>query len=135
MESVSNLPSVKNEKHNAFHRFCSSLRNPVFTENSHIIASVNVVCYKDGLLLSYCGEILLITRGYGYGTARFSDGDIELFDEKIYNLLESPECDYLTGRSDSVLVIETPSMDTKGVYRLDLIEDVKWFTTRGAKKV
>ncbi|MBA4054123.1 MAG: hypothetical protein C0490_05375 [Marivirga sp.] len=127
MESVSILPSVKSEKHDAFQRFCSSLKNPVFTENNHIIASVNVVCYKDALLLPLWGEILLFTHGYGYGTVRFSDGDVELFDEGIYNLLENAECKYLTGRNDDVLVIERPLPDSKCVHRLDLTEDVKRF--------
>lgn len=114
-------------KHVAFQLFCRTLRNPVFNENNHIIASVNVLCYKEGLLLQYWGEILLITHGYGSGTIRFSDGEPGLFDEGIYNLLESVECKYLSGRNDDVLVIETNSLDFKRVPRLDRTEDVKRF--------
>jgi hypothetical protein len=125
MELVSNISSARTTRLNAFQRFCSSLRNPVFTENNHIIASVNVVCYKHGSLWRYWGEILLITHGYGYGTVRISDGDGGLFDEGVYNLLESAECEYLAGRSDDVLVIEIPSHGYEDVRRLDLTEDVK----------
>jgi len=69
-DSVSNLSSVANAKHDAFQRFCSTLRNPVFTGNNYILASVNVLCYNDGVVSSYQGEILLITHGCGYDVWR-----------------------------------------------------------------
>ena len=117
--------TIKN-KLEAFQLFCTSLRNPVFTENKHILVAVKVVCYEDYRTPQlHWGEVLLVTHGYGFGNIRMSDGEEELFNEGVYNLLESADCEYSIGRTTATLVIETPSLDKIGIHRIDLIEDVK----------
>ena len=119
------VPTIQKNKLDAFQLFCASLRNPVFTENNHILAAVKVVCYEnDRTLKQRWGEVLLITHGYGFGNIRMSDGEEELFNEGVYNLLESADCEYSIGRTTATLVIETPSLDKIGIHRIDLIEDV-----------
>ncbi|MEJ7644546.1 MAG: hypothetical protein WKF87_08110 [Chryseolinea sp.] len=107
-----------------FNRFCSGLSHPVITENNHIIASVNVICYENRTMRHYSGEILLITHGFGVGHIRFSEGDKELFTEPVYELLESRNSEYCRGRSEQILVIENRDLGGNGIHRLELSEDV-----------
>ena len=120
------VASIQKKKLDAFQLFCSSIRNPVFTENNHILVAVKVVCYEDYRTPQlHWGEVLLITHGDGFGNIRMSDGDEELFNEGVYDLLESTDCEYSIGRTTATFVIETPSLDKIGIHRIDLIEDLK----------
>ncbi len=113
----------KGRRMDIFNGFCSRLHHPIITENNHIIASVNVVCYQDRTMRQYSGEILLIKQGFGAGHIRFSEGDKALFTEGIYDLLESADSEYANGRSEHTLVVENSSSNGNGIYRLDLTED------------
>ena len=66
-----------------------------------------------------------ISSSDGFGNIRMSDGDEELFNEGVYDLLESTDCEYSIGRTTATFVIETPSLDKIGIHRIDLIEDLK----------
>lgn len=109
----------------AFETFCSGLERPMITEHNYIIAFVSLICYRREGLQRLTGQVMMISHGHGFGNIRISDGEQQLLDEDIYNLLESRSRVYYLGRSGRELVIEDFLSGTNRIHRIDMLENLK----------
>lgn len=118
----------------AFTAFCENLKNPVQQLDDYTVAQVKLTCYRKSAIDEYLGTILLIHAGYGIGRIRISDGQRELMDENIFDVLENDLCRYSLGRSGSELIIDSPVTRENGIHRIDIEENVINVTQASQRK-